>query len=137
MALTATLEFGDNNIGRYPKRYLVSDYHLVFDRSFNTFAPEATARCERLEVVVVAPGRNDLSLFEWFSTQGAQDGRIVIGNDSDSGKTDDDTQIIHFEDGRCFALSESYDIDNQRRRLLKLAIIAEQLDIDGINYNVK
>ena len=63
MALTATLEFGDNNIGRYPKRYLVSDYHLVFDRSFNTFAPEATARCERLEVVVVAPGRNDLSLF--------------------------------------------------------------------------
>ena len=116
---------------------MVPDCHLVSGPSFNTVAAAGTARCERLEVVVVAPGRNDLSLFEWFTTQGAQDGRIVIGNDSDSGKTDDDTQIIHFEDGRCFALSESYDIDNQRRRLLKLAIIAEQLDIDGINYNCK
>ena len=134
MALTATLEFGDNNIGRYPKRYLVSDYHLVFDRSFNTFAPEATARCERLEVVVVAPGRNDLSLFEWFSNQGTMSGRLFISLANEAKLDDTDAQILYFEDAQCFSLSEFYDIDVSRRRLLRLSISAENMNIDGVNF---
>ena len=137
MALTATLEFGDNNIKRYSQQYLVSDYHLVFVRSYNAYAPEETARCERLELVVVAPGRDDLSLFEWFTTQGAQDGRIVIGSGYDKNMIAEDVQVIYFEEARCFSLSESYDITSQRRRLLKLGIVAEQIDIDGVNYYSK
>ena len=137
MALTAVLEFGDNGIKRYPKQYLISDYQLVFDRSYNAFAPNEQARCERLEVEVVAPGRDDLGLIEWFSTQSAQDGRIVISQGYDLNRGDEDTQVIYFEEGKCFALSECYDINGQRRRLLKLAIIAEKLDIDGIIYKCK
>lgn len=137
MALTATLEFGDKNIKRYPKRYLIADYHLVFNREYNAFAPEEAARCERLELVVIAPGKDDLTLFEWFTTQGVQDGRIIISQGYDSSTNNEDRQVIYFEVGRCFSLSEMYDIDNQRRRLVKLAITAENIEIDGITYICK
>ena len=78
MALIAALEFGDNNIGRYSKSYLVSDCRFVFTRPYNSYRPEGMARCERLELDVVAPGKNDLNLFEWYDSQGVQSGRIVI-----------------------------------------------------------
>ena len=78
MALTAVLEFGDNSIKRYSKQYLVSDCRFLFQRPNNGFSPEGAARCERVEVTVVAPGR---------------------------------------------------------RRLLKLAISAEEMEIDGVTLN--
>ena len=137
MALTATLEFGDNNIKRYTKRYLISDYQLVFNRSYNAFAPQEMARCERLDVTVIAPGKNDLGLIEWFSSQSAQDGRILISSSYDANPNEEDSQVICFEEGKCFSLSENYDIDSQRRRLIRIAIIAEELNVDGVNYNCK
>ena len=54
MALLAVLEFGDNSIQRYSKQYLVSDCRFVFDRNHNAFSPEGAARCNQIEVVVVA-----------------------------------------------------------------------------------
>ena len=135
MALTAVLEFGDNSIKRYSKQYLVSDCRLVFNRSYNSFCPAGAARCERLEVVVVAPGKNDLGLIEWFSTQGVQSGRIVISLTNEIKDNDSDSQILYFEEAKCFSFSEYYDINVSRRRLLKLAISAETLEIDGVTLN--
>jgi hypothetical protein len=134
MALTAVLEFGDNNIKRYSKQYLMSDCRFVFDRPYNEFRPEGAARCERLEVVVVAPGKTDLSLFEWFYSQGVQNGRIVISLAVEKKFDENDTQTIYFEDAKCFSLSEIYDIDSSRRRLLKIAIGAEKMTIDDTTF---
>jgi hypothetical protein len=134
MALTAVLEFGDNSIKRYSKQYLVSDCRFVFNRPYNGFCPKGCAHCERVEVVVVAPGRNDLNLFQWFSTQSTQSGRIVISLTNESNGIDSDAQILYFEDAKCFSLSECYDVDTNKRRLLKLAISAEQMDIDGVKF---
>ena len=134
MALTATLEFGDNNIKRYSQQYLVSDYHLVFVRSYNAYAPEETARCERLELVVVAPGRDDLSLFEWFTTQGAQDGRIVIGSGYDKNMIAEDVQVIYFEEARCFSFEEEYHINRNQRRMLRLRFVAENVYINDVIF---
>ena len=122
MALIAALEFGDNNIGRYSKSYLVSDCRFVFDRPYNSYRPEGMARCERLELEVIAPGKNDLNLFDWYDKQGVQSGRIVISLAAEAKLTEQDAQIIYFEDAKCFSLSENYDINTSRRRTLKLAI---------------
>ena len=135
MALTAVLEFGDNSIKRYSKQYLVSDCRLLFARPFNGFSPEGAARCERVEVTVVAPGKDDLGLVEWFSTQGVQNGRIIISLTNEVKADDADAQILYFEGAKCFSLSEFYDISVSRRRLLKLAIGAETLEIDGVTLN--
>jgi len=134
MALIAALEFGDNSIRRYSKRYLVADCNLVCDRSYNEFRPDSAARCERVEVSVVAPGKEDLNLFEWYASQGTQSGRIVISLSS-TGKSDTlDEQVIYFEDAKCFSLSEYYDIDSSNRRILRLGIMAEMIKVDDIKF---
>jgi hypothetical protein len=135
MALTAVLEFGDNSIKRYSKRYLVTDCRLLFARPFNGFSPEGSARCERVEVKVIAPGKDDHSLIEWFSSQTVQNGRLVISLTNEGGQSDPDTQVLYFEDAVCFSLSEFYDINSSRRRLLKLAISAQTLEIDGVSLH--
>ena len=135
MALTAVLEFGDNNIKRYSKQYLVSDCRFLFQRPNNGYSPEGSVRCERIEVTVVAPGKEDLGLVEWFSTQDVQNGRIVISLSNDLKDNDSDTQILYFEEAKCFSLSEYYDINVSRRRILKLAISAETMEIDGLTLN--
>ena len=133
MALTAVLEFGDNNIRRYSKKFMVADCRFVFDRSYNDFCPEGDTRCERMELFVVAPGKEDLTLFEWFADQSVLDGRITIS----LGATNDnslDSQEIVFEEAVCFALCEMYDIDSSMRRLLKLSILAKKICIDDVCF---
>jgi hypothetical protein len=134
MALIAALEFGDNNIGRYFKNYLVSDCRFVFKRPFNSYRPEGMARCERLELDVVAPGKDDLNLFDWYDQQGVQSGRIVISLAAEAKLDEKDAQVILFENAKCFSLSESYDINSSRRRNLKLAIEAETITVDSIIF---
>ena len=124
MALLAALEFGDNNIGRYSKSYLVSDCRFVFHRPYNSYRPEGMARCDRLELEVIAPGKNDLNLFDWYDKQGVQSGRIVISLAAE----------VYFEDAKCFSLSENYDINTSRRRTLKLAIEAETITVDDVVF---
>jgi hypothetical protein len=133
MALTAVLEFGDNNIRRYSKQFMVADCRFVFDRSYNDFCPEGDTRCERMELFVVAPGKDDLTLFEWFADQSVFDGRVVIslGAANDSSL---DSQEIVFEEAVCFALSEMYDIESSKRRLLKLSILANKICIDDVCF---
>lgn len=133
MALTAVLEFGDNSIKRYSKQFLVADCRFVFDRPYNDFCPEGHTRCERMELFVVAPGKEDLTLFEWFANQSVLDGRVVIS----LGATNDnslDSQEIVFEEAVCFALSEMYDIESSMRRLLKLSILANKICIDDVCF---
>lgn len=136
MALIAALEFGDNNVQRYTKQYLLADCRFVFDRPYNAFSPERSTRCERLEVVAVAPGKDDLTLFQWFSDQDVKDGRIVISLTGDSMQNTAEPQVIYFEEAKCLKLSEIYDIDSSQRRLIKLAIIASSIEIEGVEFKM-
>jgi len=135
MALTSVLEFGDNNIRRYSKQFLVADCRMVFSKPYNAFSTTGAARCEHIELVVVAPGRNDLSLFDWFSGNGTEDGRVVMSLTSQNKLGDKDEQVLYFENAQCFSLSEFYDITISRRRLLKLSIVADSIEIDGVKFN--
>ena len=133
MALTAVLEFGDNSIKRYSKQYLVADCRLVFNRPYSAFCPQGVARCERIELDVVAPGKEDLGMFEWFTKRSLQDGRLIITMSGGQQDTPD-TQTLYFEDAQCFSLSENYDINSSRRRQLRLAISAEKIEIDDVTF---
>jgi hypothetical protein len=135
MALIAAIEFGDNDIKRYSKQYLVSDCQFAFSKKFNEFRPEGLAHCEKAEVVVVAPGKNDLTLFDWYSSGGVQSGRILISLSTESKTDTDDAQVIYFEDARCISFSERYDIDSSRRRLLHIGIKAEKMTVDNVVFN--
>ena len=133
MALTARIQFGINASRRYFKEYLVSDCHIVHRKPYNKFCPEGDASCERLEVSVVCPGRDDLDLYEWYDTQNAQEGRIVISTVTVKTSDGEAEHIVYFEGARCFSLTEDYDAGVNRRRILTLSIEAEHINVDDID----
>jgi len=133
MALAAVLEFGDNHFQRYSKQYLVTDCKFLFDRSYNNFRTEGAARCERMELEIVAPGKTDLQLFEWYISKGVMNGRLVI-EFSGPDVVGETVQVIKFEDATCFALSENYEIGSFKRRTVKLSISAEEITIGDVSF---
>lgn len=67
MSLTAQLKFGDNLSGTYTKEYNVTDCKYSVMRHHNCYFPDSDAWCGNVEVTVIAPGKEDLELFEWYS----------------------------------------------------------------------
>lgn len=134
MALIATLEFGDNDIQRYYKKYLVSDFRLLHRRAYNKFNPEGKARCELMQVSVICPGRDDLTLFEWYDSQGEQTGRVVIMANTVRSSAPEVSQIIYLDGAKCFRLSESYDIGSNRRRILTLGIESNSVKVEQVEF---
>lgn len=127
------MEIGDNEVKRYYKQYLLTDLRLVLDRSY-TVTPEGVARCERLELTVVAPGKKDLFMFEWFLRSHSITGRIVVSLTGDVNDAETDNQVIYFQDAQCFSMSENYDIDSSRRRSLKMALVSDKIDIEDLTF---
>lgn len=134
MALAAILEFGDNKMERYTRRYLVQDCQFDFNRSYTEFGPSCTLKGRTVEISVVAPGKTDLNLFEWFTSQSILDGRILFSTTADDSSFSEGRQMLLFEGAQCLSLSEVYDKNTQRRRTIKLRIIAESFTIDGIVF---
>lgn len=133
MALMARLQFGDNMAGLYSKEYLVMDCHLHFTRHHNHFRPDTDARCEKVELVVVAPGREDLNLYEWYIEKGSQSGRLVFDLQSITG-SDAEIKFIEFEEAYCYSLAEEYTIDTQKRRCIRLSFVADKITVNDAEF---
>ena len=135
MALSAHLQFGDNQSGRYNKDYLLVACHHSYRRPHNDLRPDGPAQCESVEVSLVAPGKDDMMLQEWFEKNEELSGRIVFDLSSVAADTAQPTRVLLFEDARCFVLEESYDKDTRFRRLLKLCFEAETITMEDINFS--
>ena len=133
MALLATLQFGDNDNRRYSKEYLVSKVRCHIQRQHNRYHADSTPRCERLEVTVVAPGKEDLTLVDWYISQTPISGRVAIALSNEAKFNVSDTKEILFEDAICFRLAEDYDI-NAGRRMMTLSLETGSLTIDDVSF---
>ena len=135
MALTAHLQFGNNQAGRYNADYLVVGCHCSYRRSHNGLRPDGQPHCDSVEVSLVAPGREDQTLNEWFINMEEMSGRIVFDLSSSSPDDSQPTRILLFENARCFRIEESYDKETRFRRLIKLCFEADTITIDEITFN--
>ena len=130
MAFSSKLQFGDKNSDRV---YNVADCHLHFMRHYNHFRPDTDARCEKVEVVVEAPGKNDLRLQEWFINNEPQNGRVIFDIPSKTAETSSE-KTVEFEGAYCYSLEEVYHINIQRRRFFRLAIVADKITINQTEF---
>lgn len=135
MALIANLQFGDNDSGLYSNTYTLCDVKCHIGRQRNRYRPDSRALCEGMEVTVVAPGKNDLTLLEWYINRSPMSGRIVIAMSNEAKMDASSEKVILFENAVCFKLTEDYHIDNNRRRLLTLSFEAEQLTLDNQTFS--
>ena len=127
MALTAKLQIGNNANGNYTKTYLLTDFHCHLTRRHNGERPDGPARCDTLAFTVVAPGKTDRELEEWFVKRTSKDGRLL------AEMSDGSTKQILFTQAVCFSLSDEYHIDRQECRILKLCITAPGIVIDTVS----
>lgn len=134
MALTAKLQFGDNQAGRYNTEYLLVDCHCSFRRSYNGLRPDGNGKCESIELSLVAPGRDDMTLYNWFINGDELSGRILFDLTSTAPDDANPTRILLFEEARCFSLQEFYDKDTRFRRLLKLAFESDSVTIEDTEF---
>ena len=135
MSLSARLHFGNNQIGLYSKTYAVVECKCHFNRHHNFYHPDTNAKCDKVELTVVAPGKEDLNLYEWYIDQSSQSGKITFNLSTVSDNNAHPTKELLFEDAVCFSIAESYDIGKQRRRLLKLEIIADQIMVENVQFS--
>lgn len=137
MALIATLEFGDNEIRRYSKQYLLADFRCHLVRHHNEARPDGNPRCEHMELTVIAPGRADLNLFEWYVGSYTMNGRVLVSIPDSSPNQDEMVKAVYFENAVCYSIAEEYHIDESKRRTLKLQIVATAVTVDDIELKTQ
>lgn len=134
MSLLKKLQIGNNEIGKYTQEYLLLDYQCHTCRQHNDFRPEADKYCERIDMTIVAPGRENVHLYQWFISQASESGRILIELPPNANK-DGEKKDVRFENAIIYSLEEEFHFNKDRVRKLKLSIVAEQVIIDGVTFN--
>ena len=130
MALLATLKLKD-----VMDDYKIADFHLHMSRHYNQFNPESAPSCESIEMTVVAPVTDDYTIYEWYNNDSLMSGTLTYELPVSLNHTYSDTRVIEFQDAKCFAFSENYDIDSTSRRLLTIRIVPEKVTMDSVSFN--
>ena len=134
MALLKKLQIGDNHADRYTKEYLLTDFKCHTLRLHNEFRPDADKYCDSVEMTVIAPGKEDMQLYDWFINQSTLSGRLLIQLPPQPNQSEPDCQKILFEEAKCFSFEEEYHINRDQRRILKMRFVAEQVNINGVIF---
>jgi hypothetical protein len=87
-----------------------------------------------IELTVIAPGKQDMELYEWFIKQSTLSGRILIQLPPQPMQNDAETKEILFEEATCFSLEEGYHIGENQRRVLRLSLVADEININGVMF---
>lgn len=132
--MIAYLQFGNNEIGKYSRQYLVKEVKCHYFREYNEYRPVADAFCESIEIDVFIPGKQDVSLYDWFIDDNSLSGRILIEQNDPLTEENKNFTEIKFENGVCFEMAEKYEIDSTRR-LLNIKFISTSVSVDGIDFS--
>jgi hypothetical protein len=85
-------------------------------------------------MTIVAPGRENVQLYQWFISQAAESGRILIELPPNATK-DAEKKEVCFENAIIYSFEEEFHFNTDRVRKLKISIVAEQVTIDGVTFN--
>lgn len=134
MSLLKKLQIGNNEIGKYTSEYLLMDYKCHTCRHCSELRPDADKFCERIDMTIVAPGREDASLYQWFISQAPESGRILIELPPNAKQEGEKKEVL-IENAVVYSLEEEFHFNTDRVRKLKLSIVAEKVIIDGVTFN--
>lgn len=134
MSLIKKMQIGDIHAGRYPKEYLLTDFKCRTHRLHNEYRPHADKYCDYIEATVIAPGREDMLMYEWFIKRSTLSGRLLIQLPPKANQGEPDYQEILFEEAQCFSFEEEYHANRNQRRVLRLQFVAEKVIINDITF---
>ncbi len=132
--LLTKLQLGDNCSEIYNKEYLVTQMSYKFERGHNGRIPDSTVQCGSIELSIVAPGKEDLGLYEWYIDKSIYNGRIICNLSSVEKNVEQPVKVIKFENAYCFLIAQEYNIDGVYQRLLKIELYAEEIEVDTVLF---
>lgn len=133
MTLSAILKIGDNAIGNYEKEYHVVSCRYKVSCGYNYRLPDTEAKNNSIEITLVSPGQEDLTIYDWYIKRMLLSGKIEL-EFSTQTQSQEGKKTVTFENASCFSMSESYDINERSLRLIKLELVAEKTTIDAIEF---
>lgn len=133
MTLSAILKIGDNAIGNYEKEYHVVSCRYKVSCGYNYRLPDTEAKNNSIEITLVSPGKEDLTIYDWYIKRMFLSGKIEL-EFSTQTQSQEGKKTVTFENASCFSMSESYDINERSLRLIKLELVAERTTIDAIEF---
>lgn len=138
MSLSAILHFGNNTEQRYNSQYKLVDCKYRFSKHFNnrTNRPDRDAKCGVVELTIIAPGKSDLNLYNWYIEREILSGYIEFELPSTEASSSTITKKLVFNDAYCFSLTEHYSILSNSQRVLKLEFVAEKMEIDSVKFTL-
>ena len=110
------------------------DYKCHTCRHCNDFRPDSDKFCERIDMTIVAPGREDVSLYKWFTSQASESGRILLELPPNASQKGEKKAIL-FENAIIYSIEEEFHFNTDKVRKLRLSMVAEQETIDGVTIN--
>ena len=134
MEVQAKLEIGNNHAKMYSRGYNVVNLLCHYTRQTNSSRPNTDARCECIDITLVAPTMEDNSLYRWYISNESLCGRVSFDLTGEQDSTSSDDGNLVFEDAYCFAIEEDYDIDRPMRRMLKLSLVADKVTFEGATF---
>ena len=134
MAQLKKLQIGDNHAKRYTKEYLLTDYTCHVNRLHNEYRPDNDKYCDSIDLTIIAPGKEDMLLYDWFIKQYTLSGRILIQLPPLPNQSESDLREVYFEEAQCFSFEEEYHINLSQRRTLKIRMVAEDVNISGVTF---
>ena len=133
MTLSAILKIGDNAIGNYEKEYHVVSCRYKVSCGYNYRLPDTEAENNSIEITLVSPGKEDLTIYDWYIRRMLLSGKIEL-EFSTQTQSQEGKKTVTFENASCFSMSESYDINERSLRLIKLELVAEKTTVDAIEF---
>lgn len=111
MKVQAKLEIGNNHAKMFSKNYNVVNLFCHYSRQANSTRPDTDARCECIDITLVAPTMDDLSLYSWNISGESLCGRVK------------------------FDLTGDKDSDNNRQMLIRVKLFVRSITYKGILRN--
>lgn len=139
MSLSAKLQLGDNIIQIYNSEFAVIECGYTMIKKHDSRTRKIDANTARAEITlsVVVPVEGDFTLFSWYADRSMYSGRIVIDISSITLLHGEKSEkSIAFEDAYCIEIKESYDIQSNYRREMKLKLLATDIKIDEFEFTV-
>lgn len=134
MPLKAYLQFGNNEIGKYSKEYLLKEVKFRFIRNHTNYRPSDDGYCESIWIALYPPEKEDPTVFKWFISGESLDGRIIIELTDPLLENEERFTEIQFENAVCFDLQEDYEIEN-KLRVINIGLIAEETKVEDIKFS--
>ncbi len=133
MSLSASLKIGDNASGNYDKTFQVVNCSYKFSCGYNYRLPDADAKNDSIEITLLSPEKEDLTLYDWYIKRMLLSGclKLEFPTKSSSQKGE---KTVFFENASCFSIGEWYDINGKSRKLIKLEIVSEKTIVDTVEF---